>query len=93
MQDKIDARRELAIKRIKAKNDFRVHLMTYLTCNVMFVLIWYVAAVTTGGVFSFFWPILPLAGWGAGLIIHAYTVYFGEGYTEEQVQREMKALS
>jgi membrane protein required for beta-lactamase induction len=93
MQDKIDARRELAIKRIKARNDFRVHLMTYLTCNVMFVLIWYVAAVTPGGVFSFFWPILPLAGWGAGLIIHAYTVYFGEGYTEEQVQREMKALS
>jgi hypothetical protein len=28
-----------------------------------------------------------------GIVIHAYTVYRGDVYTEEQIQREMKALS
>lgn len=93
MDSNIDTRRDLAIKRLKAKNELRIHLVTYVTFNLMFVLVWFVAAVMLGGTFTFFWPILPMAGWAAGLIIHAYTVFHADWYTEEQLQREMKAIS
>ena len=92
MEQAVDPRRDLAIKRMKAKNEFKIHLVTYVTINAMLVLIWLVGAVMLGGGFSFFWPILPIAIWGAGLIIHAYSVYAGDVYSEEQIQREMKAL-
>jgi uncharacterized ion transporter superfamily protein YfcC len=81
-----ESRRDQAIKRLKAKNDFRVHLVVYLAVNAMLVLVW---AVTSMG---YFWPIWPMAGWGIGLVIHGYTVYWGSVFTEEQIQREMKSL-
>jgi 2TM domain len=89
-------RRELAIKRIKAKNDFKVHLLVYLTINTMLVVVWFFSdgfiQTTTGTRIGFFWPIFPIAGWGAGLIAHWYTVYFGDAYSEDQIQREMGKL-
>ena len=87
-----EGRRALAVKRIKAKNDFRIHLFTYLCVNGMLTVIW--AFTTMGKPFpgGFFWPIFVIAGWGIGLVIHAYTVYRPNVYTEEQIQREMKQL-
>jgi hypothetical protein len=79
-------RREQAIKRIKAKNDFIVHLLIYLTINAMIVFTW--AFTWTG----FFWPIFPIVLWGIGLVAHAYQVYGGPGYSEERIQREIEKL-
>jgi hypothetical protein len=79
-------RREQAIKRIKAKNDFKTHLVVYVAVKAMLVVIW---AFTNGG---FFWPIFPIVGWGVGVVIHGYQVYRGNIYTEEQIQREMEKL-
>jgi len=81
------ARRELAIKRIKAKNDFIVHLLIYLAINGMLVFTW---AFTGAG---FFWPIFPIVGWGIGVIAHDYQVYWGDSYSEERIRREMETLS
>jgi hypothetical protein len=92
METAADPRRELAIKRIKARDDFKIHAVTYVTINAMLAMIWFVGAVMLGGPFTFFWPILSIAIWGGGLIIHGYTVYQGDAYTEEQVQHEMKAM-
>ncbi len=85
-------RRELAIKRIKAKNDFKIHLLVYLTVNTMLVVIW--AFTNAGQPFpqGFFWPIFPIAGWGIGVVINGYVAYWGNVYTEEQIQREMQKL-
>lgn len=79
-------RREQAVRRLKAKYEFKVHLIVYLVTNAMLVLIWFVSSM------GYFWPIWPIAGWGIGLIMHGYTVYFGSVFTEDQIQHEMKSL-
>ncbi len=84
--DFMEQRRKLAIERIKAKNDFLIHLVIYLTVNAMLVAIW---AFTGAG---FFWPIFPLVGWGVGVVINGYVAYRGNVYTEERIQREMQDL-
>lgn len=78
--------RELAIKRIKEKNDFRIHLFVYLVVNTMLLLVW---AFTGAG---FFWPVFVIAFWGMGLVIHGYTTYRGNDITEDQIQREIRKL-
>jgi hypothetical protein len=83
--DSMVARREEAIKRIKVKNDFKIHLLVYLAINAMLVFTW---AFTGAG---FFWPIFPIVAWGIGVVAHGYQVY-GNVYTEERIQREMEKL-
>lgn len=90
MQQAVDERRELAIKRLKARNDFRIHLVCYLTVSAMLVVVW---AFTSAWLQGFFWPIIPMAAWGVGIIIHAYSVYAASTYTEEEIQQEMKRLA
>src|SRR5437764_9736781 len=77
-EDFMTRRREQAIKRIKAKNAFKVHLLVYLTVNAMLVVIWVALAaagwshyvfVSPGLPQDFFWPIFPIIGWGIGLVI------------------------
>ena len=91
-----EQRRELALRRLKAKNEFRVHLFVYLAINAMLVAIWAVTGnvftATPGTPIQIFWPIFPIVGWGAGVAIHGYTAYRGTIYTEEQIQREMRNL-
>jgi 2TM domain len=84
--DSVQQRRELAIKRIKEKNAFKVHLVAYLVVNAMLVVIW----ATTGA--GYFWPIFVMAAWGVGVVINGYTAYRGDAITEEQIEREMKTL-
>jgi 2TM domain-containing protein len=79
--------RQLAIKRLKEKRDFKSHLLAYLLVNAVLVVIW---AMTTPS-FTFFWPAFPMLGWGIGLVFHAWNVY-GTQYSEEQVRREIEHL-
>ena len=87
-----EGRRALAIKRIKAKNEFKIHLFVYLCVNGMLILIWAFTSLGKPFPAGLFWPIIPLAGWGIGLLIHGFTVYRANVYTEDQIQREMKQL-
>ncbi|HEX9095206.1 MAG TPA: 2TM domain-containing protein, partial [Candidatus Dormibacteraeota bacterium] len=61
-----EERRALAIKRIKAKNEFTIHLVVYLCVNGMLTLIWAFTSLGKPFLAGFFWPIIPLAGWGIG---------------------------
>jgi hypothetical protein len=88
-----DPRRDLAIKRIKAKNAFKIHLVVYLAVNVMLVVIWAFTAAGKAYPQGFFWPILPIVGWGVGVVINGYVVYHGNVPTEKQIQREMKKVA
>lgn len=92
MPQTIEGRRALAIKRIKAKNDFRIHLFVYFAVNAMLALIWTFTNAGKPWPEGFFWPIFVIAGWGIGVLINAYVVYRGSVYTEDQIQREMKQL-
>ncbi len=80
--------REQAIRRIRAKREFRTHLVVYVAVNALLVLIW---SLTGAG---YFWPMWPILGWGIAVGIHAVTVYMGSsGITEAQIENEMRGHS
>lgn len=78
--------RERAVERLRKKSEFRAHLLSYVLVNGFLVIIWAI----TGA--SFFWPVFPIAGWGIGLVFHAWDVYRRQEYSEEQIQREIHRL-
>ena len=79
------APRDRAMTQLKKRRDFRSHLLVYVLVNAFLVTIW---AVTD--VHGFFWPVFVIAGWGIGLVMNAWDVYWRHEITEEDVQREME---
>ena len=79
--------RERAIKRLKKRHDFHGHLLIYLLVNTFLVVIWWL--IMPGG---FFWPVFPIVGWGIGVVMNAWDVYFAEEFSEEQIDREIEHL-
>ena len=79
--------RDRAVQYLKKRRDFHGHLLIYTLVNTFLVVIW---AVTTPG--AFFWPVFPIVGWGIGVIMNAWDVYFAEDFDEDQIQREIRHL-
>jgi hypothetical protein len=79
--------RERALKRLKKRRDFKAHLLVYLLVNAFLVVIWYVT--TPGGLF---WPVFPLVGWGIGVVMNAWDVYYAQDFDEEDIQREIEHM-
>ena len=75
--------RELARTRVQAKRDFSSHLLAYVVINAFLVGVW---AITGGG---YFWPAWVLAGWGVGLVLHAWDVFWRRPVTESDVDAEL----
>lgn len=77
--------RQWAIKRIRAKRAFWVHLAVYLAVNTLLVFIW------AAGSGDHFWPMWPMLGWGIGVVAHGVTVYVGPStISEERIERELR---
>lgn len=72
-----------ARKRVQAKRDFASHLVAYVVFNGFLVGIW---AVTGAG---YFWPVWVLGGWGVGVIMHAWDVFWRRPVGEADVDREL----
>ena len=83
MED-FDERRKAALERVKAKREFKNHVVVYVMVNALLVIIW---AINSGG---YFWPVWPIAGWGIGLMLHAWNAYFERPITEEEIRQEME---
>jgi 2TM domain len=83
MTDQND-KREAAIKRVKAKRGFRIHLAIYLVVNALLVVVW---ALSGAG---YFWPILVMLGWGIGLVFHGWSAYLKKPISENEIRREME---
>jgi hypothetical protein len=81
------ALRDQAIRRLKKRRDFGVHLLVYCLVNGFTVIIWAMTDLQ-----GFFWPIFPIAGWGIGLVLNAWDAYRREGFTEEEIRKEEKHL-
>ena len=79
--------RERAVKRLKKRRDFHGHVLIYTLVNAFLVVIW---AVTNPD--GFFWPIFPIVGWGIGVIMNAWDVYFAEDFDEEDIEREIRHI-
>lgn len=75
--------RAAAVKRLKAKRDFRMHLGAYIIVNAMLVSIW---ALSEQGNF---WPIWVMLFWGVGLAFNGWSAYFHKPFSEDDVRREM----
>jgi hypothetical protein len=77
----------LAAAQLERKQDFAIHLASYLAVNALCVIIW---AVTGGGEF---WPGVLLVAWGIGLALHAWSVFGKAPRTPaEQVSAEAERL-
>lgn len=79
-----DNARAAAVKRLKAKRDFKVHLATYLIINALLVGIWLLSGK------GYFWPAWVMIGWGVGLAFNAWTAYFQRPISEADIRREME---
>lgn len=77
--------RARALERLKKKRDFKLHLAMYVMANALLVVVWALNAPT------FFWPVFPLAGWGIGVVAHAFDAYNREP-SEDRIQREITQL-
>jgi hypothetical protein len=81
--DKPESARDIAIKRLKAKRDFKMHLGAYLIVNAMLVAIW---ALSPG---EGFWPVWLIVFWGVAVAFHGWSAYFGQPFSEGEIRREM----
>jgi 2TM domain-containing protein len=79
-----DELRKQARQRVQKRRDLSAHLVTYVVVNLMLVGIW---AISGGG---YFWPAWVLLGWGVGLVLNIWDVYFRRPVTEADVEREMQ---
>ena len=78
--------RERAIKKLKDRKDFHMHLLIFVLVNSFLISIW---AITTPG--GFFWPMFPILGWGIGLAFNIWDVYSPRP-SEDRIRREMDRL-
>jgi len=76
-----------AVESLKRESDFHAHLLAYILVNGFLIVIWSITGV------GFFWPAIPMVGWGIGLAFHAWDTYVGRPPSEPRIQREMQRLS
>jgi hypothetical protein len=82
--DSTDNARELAIQRLKMKQDFKGILAGGLCAVVVVVIIW---AIGGGG---YFWPVWVMLGAAIGIVAQGWKAYGPSNrITEDDVQREM----
>lgn len=75
--------REQARQRVQARRDLVTHVVVYVVVNAFLVGAW---AMTGAG---YFWPGWILAGWGIGLVLHAWDVLWRRPVTDADIDAEI----
>ena len=79
-----DTLRQAAIKRVKIRRDFMMHLGSYVIINAMMIAIWAMGSRIG------FWPMWVMIPWGVGLAFHGWWTFFGQPVSERDIRREME---
>jgi fatty acid desaturase len=82
--------REVAITRVKKKEEFRSHFFVYVVVNALLWTIWIVGGAAGGWAFP--WPVFPTVFWGLFVLGHFYDVYRRHPLREDRVQEEIEEL-
>jgi hypothetical protein len=80
----IDPERQRARERVQTRRDFGTHAVAYIVINAFLIGAW---ALTGAG---YFWPAWVIAGWGAGLALHAWEAFVRRPVTEADVDAELR---
>jgi fatty acid desaturase len=89
-----DELRAKAEEMVEAKLGFKRHLMVYVVINAFLFAIWLITALVSGGGAWFPWFVFVLVGWGIGVVMHGYRVYYGEDDAKRKklVNEEMERM-
>jgi hypothetical protein len=79
--------RQRAVRQLKKRRDFYGHLLVFVLVNAAVITIW--AWLGDGG---FFWPGFLILGWGIGLVMNAWDVFYRSYEDEGQIEREIDRL-
>lgn len=63
-----DELRKEAVTYLRKRRELASHVITFVMVNTFLVIIWYVSGA------GFFWPMIPIFGWGIGIVFHAWDV-------------------
>lgn len=77
---------DLAVRRLKEKQEFRGHAVAYVLVNSFLVALWWISGA------GFFWPAFPMLGWGIGLGMHAWSAFGRSVATQEEIRHEMERI-
>lgn len=80
---------EQAKERIEELRDYYTHLATYIGVNIFLFIINMINLGESGT----FWFIYPLFGWGIGLLIHTFDVFWSGQDWEQRKMMELTGLS
>jgi len=79
--------RQRAVRQVRKRRDFYGHLLVFVLVNAVVITIW--ATVGDGG---FFWPMFLILGWGIGLVMNAWDVFYRSYEDEGQIQQEIDRI-
>ncbi len=85
-----DGVREQALRRLKKRRDFKTHAVVYMLVNAVVWGIWLVVGASSHSWWP--WPVFVTLGWGIGLVMNAWDVYFRRPITEAELRREIERL-
>jgi len=78
--------RKQAERNVRKRRELGAHIVAYVVVNAALVGIW-----ALGGR-GYFWPAWVMLGWGIGLVLNIWDVYFRRPVTEHDIQREIDRL-
>jgi hypothetical protein len=79
--------RQAAITRLRKKRGLQAHLVAYVMVNLLLNGIW---LITMPG--GFYWPMIPMLGWGIGVAFNVWDVYAPQP-DEKRIEREMRRIA
>jgi hypothetical protein len=86
-----DRLRNQAIRNLRRRAAFKIHLLVYVLVNTLLIAIWAVVGIASGVWFP--WWVFPLLGWGIRVALHGWTTYHADLLSEERIRAEMDRIT